>query len=274
MAQLRLKHFEGAPQISDAAYESALESCEGKLERLQTAFITHKKRAVIVLEGWDASGKGGAIKRLTAPLDPRFCHVWPIAAPSESEKLEHYLARFWRRLPERGQLCVFDRSWYGRVLVERVEGFADKQTWKRAYGEINAFEDMLHDDGMQIVKLFLHVTQPEQDKRLIERAITPEKRWKTGSDDYRNRARRPEYTDALHEMFDKTSTAQTPWHIIAADDKKTARIAVLKQILKSLSKGMDFAPPPLDAELRSTAEKALGITFTRDGTALVNKAAK
>jgi AMP-polyphosphate phosphotransferase len=274
MARLRLKHFEGVPEIGDAAYETALGICEAKLARLQTAFITHKKRAVIVLEGWDASGKGGAIKRLTAPLDPRFCYVWPIAAPTESERLEHYLARFWRRLPERGQLCVFDRSWYGRVLVERVEGYADKATWKRAYGEINAFEDMLHDDGMQVVKLFLHVTQAEQDKRLIDRATTPEKRWKTGSDDYRNRARRADYTDALHDMFDKTSTAQTPWHIIAADDKKTARIAALKQILKSLSKGMDFSPPPLDAELRATAEKSLGIIFNKDGTALVEHASK
>ncbi len=274
MAKLRLKHFESGASLSDTDYEKALLAAEARLEQLQTAFITQKRRAVIAFEGWDASGKGGAIKRLTAPLDPRFCHVWPISAPTESERLEHYQARFWRRLPERGQLAVFDRTWYGRVLVERVEGYADKSSWTRAYGEINAFEDMLHDDGMPVIKLFLHITQDEQDKRLIDRATTPEKRWKTGTDDYRNRAKRAAYMEALHDMFDRTSTRQSPWHVIDANDKKAARIACLRVIIKRLSKGVDFADPPMAPELRQVAEQQLGIRFNADGSALVTQPAQ
>jgi AMP-polyphosphate phosphotransferase len=271
MPKLRLKHFEDAHALDLAAYDAALAKAEAQLEAVQTAFITQKRRAVILFEGWDASGKGGAIKRLTAPLDPRFCHVWPIAAPNESERLEHYLARFWRRLPERGQLCVFDRSWYGRVLVERVEGYADKSTWKRAFGEINAFEDMLHDDGIPVVKFFLHITQAEQDKRLLDRALTPYKRWKTGSDDYRNRARRADYVAAIEDMFDKTSTAQSPWKIISANNKKAARIECLQHIIKILSKGVDFSDPPLNPDVRALAEKNLQIKFNKSATGVLAK---
>jgi AMP-polyphosphate phosphotransferase len=272
MPKLRLKNFETSPDIDDTAYELELGKLQKALQKIQTSYITQGHRAVIVFEGWDAAGKGGAIKRLIEPLDPRFCHVWPITAPDDRERAEHYLARFWRRLPQKSQLSVFDRSWYGRVLVERVEGFAAKPVWKRAYDEINAFEDMQIDDGVRIIKFFLHITPAEQKKRLIERATIPYKRWKTGLDDYRNRAKSDEYRQAIQDMFDQTSPKQAPWHVIAANDKKHARLKVLETVVKKLSKGLELSDPPLDEKLRATAEKALQIKFTRDGTGVVTTA--
>ncbi len=274
MAKLRLKNFEKSPAIDDATYEQELIKLQRALQKIQTAYITQGHRAVIVFEGWDAAGKGGAIKRLIDPLDTRFSHVWPISAPDDQERTEHYLERFWRRLPQRRQLAIFDRSWYGRILVERVEGFASKPTWKRAYAEINAFEDMLIDDGIRVIKFFLHITPEEQKKRLIERATLPWKRWKTGLEDYRNRSKHDPYVAALHDMFDRCSPKQAPWHIIAANDKKHARLAVLDIIVRKLSKGIDLAEPPLAAELRQTAEAALGIKFSPDGTSLVHVPAR
>lgn len=269
MAKLRLKQFEKSPKADDASYETDLQALQQQLEKVQTAYITHGHRAVIVFEGWDASGKGGAIKRLSEPLDPRFCHVWPISAPDEQERSEHYLARFWRRLPQKRQIAVFDRSWYGRVLVERVEGFASKAIWKRAYDEINAFEDMLIDDGIRVIKLFMHITPDEQKKRLIERAMVPWKRWKTGLDDYRNRAKTPDYIIAIHEMFDHCSPKQAPWHVIDGNNKKYARLSALDIIVRKLAKGIDLSDPPLDPAVRKVAEKALGVRFGADGTKLV-----
>lgn len=278
MAKLRLKNFETSPIVDDTRYERNLIRLQEALQKIQTAYINQGHRAVILFEGWDAAGKGGAIKRLIDPLDTRFSHVWPISAPDDQERNEHYLARFWRRLPQRRQLAIFDRSWYGRVLVERVEGFASKPVWKRAYDEINAFEDMMIDDGIRVIKFFLHITPEEQKKRLIERATTPFKRWKTGLEDYRNRAKHDAYIGALHDMFDNCAPKQAPWHVIPANDKKHARLAVLHLAVEKLGKGVDLSDPPLDATLRRTAESALGIKFNADGTALVhapaNKAAK
>jgi polyphosphate kinase 2 (PPK2 family) len=214
--------------------------------------------ALILVEGWDAAGKGGLIKRLTADLDPRFYEVATIAAPAGIERDQHYLQRFWAKLPHAGMWTIFDRTWYGRVAVERVEGYASAEEWRRAYAEINATEAMLAADGMRIVKLFLHVSQEEQDERFIDRLETPWKRWKIGPDDFRNRARRADYLAAYEEMFVLTDTPGAPWHIIGANSKKAARLEGLRHVVERLSTGVDLTAPPLDAELRALAEAALG----------------
>ena len=240
-------------------YESRLSDLQLAVLRVQETYYHERRRAIIVFEGWDAAGKGGAIRRLTEHLDPRGAKVWPIAAPKPEEQGRHYLYRFWARLPEPGTIAVFDRSWYGRVLVERVEGFARKQEWKRAYDEINEFERMLADDGVRIVKLFLHITPQEQLARFVERLRNPYKRWKLGSEDLRNRARWDDYEQAIEDMFDKTSTADAPWHAIAANHKWMARTGVIETVVAALSTGMSLKPPPLDPKVQAEAAKALGI---------------
>ncbi len=185
-------------------YEADLAALQHRLAKIQVAHILHGRRSVILLEGWDAAGKGGIIKRLSADWDPRYYQVHPISAPTQEERDHHFLWRFWTRLPASRNIAIFDRSWYGRVLVERVEGFCSKADWKRGYDEINAFEAQLAQAGTNFVKLFVHITQKVQDEQLAERLDTPWKRWKTGADDYRNRARRDDYLDAMHTMFKKT----------------------------------------------------------------------
>ncbi len=258
MAKLRLKQFESADVLEDAAYEARLEKLQRRMQEIQAIYLSRGVRAVIAVEGWDASGKGGCIKRLTEGLDQRFVEVNPIAAPNGEERRQHYLQRFWTRMPVSGELAIFDRSWYGRVLVERVEGFCNKAAWKRAYAEINDFERTLVDNDIRLVKIFLHITQEEQDKRLLERLALPWKRWKTGLDDYRNRARRADYVDAMHDMFDQTSTKAAPWHVVAANDKNAARIAVLEIACKRLAKGIELGEPALDPALLETATKVFG----------------
>lgn len=256
MPKLRLDDFETSIAIDGKAYDRRLEELQSGLEQLQAAYITQNRRGIVAVEGWDASGKGGLIKRLVAPLDPRFTDVWSIGAPTDIERGEHYLERFWRRLPDKREITVFDRTWYGRVLVERVDGFATDAQWGRAYDEINQFEAMQAADGVRIVKLFLHVTQSEQDRRLKERLEVPWKRWKTGLDDYHNRAKRADYVEAYHAMFDKTSTTIAPWTVIAADDKKAARLAGLAAIVAGLGKGVDLAWPEIDPAVAKAAKKA------------------
>jgi len=251
-----LKDYEqGADYPGD--YDADLKALQARLARLQVAHLCHKRRALIVFEGWDAAGKGGAIKRLTADWDPRYFGVYPVAAPSPEERARHFLWRFWARLPAAGNIAVFDRSWYGRVLVERVEGFASEAEWRRGYDEINEFEAQQADSGTTIVKLFLHVTQEEQDKRLRERLEDPWKRWKTGPEDYRNRARRDDYLVAMAEMFRRTDTRWAPWVAIDANDKKAARIAALTAIADRLEAFVPMEPPPLDPELERVARAAL-----------------
>lgn len=242
----------------DGDYDKDLAAVQERLAHVQVAHICHKKRAVIMLEGWDAAGKGGIIQRLTAEWDPRNFDVYPISAPSPEEKARHFLWRFWTRLPMDGDISVFDRSWYGRVLVERVEGYATEAEWRRGYDEINEFEAQQVDSGTPIIKLFIHVTQKEQDKRLKARLEHPWKRWKTGLDDYRNRAKRPDYLDAMAEMFRRTDTRWAPWHVIDGNDKEAARIAALTIIADRLEAAVPMDPPPLDPELEKVARKALG----------------
>jgi polyphosphate kinase 2 (PPK2 family) len=239
-------------------YAEDLSALQLRLERLQAAHITHGQRSIIVFEGWDAAGKGGIISRLSAPLDPRYFHVWPIAAPTDEEKAHHFLWRFWKRLPARREICIFDRSHYGRVLVERVEGYATQKEWEKAYDEINAFEAQLIHDGAHIVKLFIHVTQEEQDRRFAERLDDPWKRWKTGADDYRNRARRAEYLEAMRDMFAKTSSKLAPWTIIDGNHKKAARIAAITHIVERLEACVPMEQSPMDANVVALAEKAFG----------------
>lgn len=235
------------------------EALQLRLSRILIAYHRQKRSAVIVLEGWDAAGKGGLIKRLTSELDPRFFDVVPVGAPNETERGQHYLARFWQRFPADGNWAIFDRSWYGRVLVERVEGFARPDEWARAYAEINAMEAALTADGTRVVKLFLHTTQDEQDKRLADRLEQPWKRWKVNAEDFRNRARRAAYAEAFEQMFVACDCPHAPWHIIGANHKKHARLAGLEILAERLADGVDLADPPLDPALQKLAERELGV---------------
>jgi polyphosphate kinase 2 (PPK2 family) len=190
----------------------------------------------VLFEGWDASGKGGAIKRLVAPLDPRHVRVVQFAAPTPDEKRHHWLQRFWAPLPGRGGMAVLDRSWYGRVLVERVERFAGEEEWQRAYGEIEAFERMLTDDGMVLIKFFLHISDAEQLRRFEARRDDPLKSWKLTDEDWRNRERRPAYLEAIEEMFERTSAKRAPWHLVASESKPYARVQVVETVVERLER--------------------------------------
>lgn len=240
-------------------YLKKLKKWQKKMLQVQQAYFHQNQRAILVFEGWDASGKGGAIRRITEKLDPRGVVVNPISAPTQKEQSKHYLYRFQARLPEAGTIAIFDRSWYGRVLVERIEGFASEQEWQRAYQEINEFERSLIDDGARIIKIFMHISPEEQLKRFQERLNNPVKRWKLTTEDIRNRGRWDEYKEATDQMFEFTSTESSPWQIIPGNHKWYARIAVLKTVVEALAEGIDVEPPPLDPEVTKAAYSALGI---------------
>ena len=239
-------------------YDKALARLQERLSRILVAHVVHKRRAVILFEGWDAAGKGGAIQRLTAKWDPRHFKVWPIGAPSAEEKARHFLWRFWTRLPAQGDIAVFDRSWYGRVLVERVEALAAEPAWRRAYDEINEFEAQQTDDGTTVVKIFLHVTQRTQDRRLKARLRHPWKRWKISVEDFRNREKRDAYLAAIGDMFVHTNTRWAPWHVIDGNDKKAARIACLTAIADALETAVPMDPPPASEDVDAVASRAFG----------------
>lgn len=217
-------------------YDAQLDVLQNKLHLLGYQVYLQKRPVVLVFEGWDAAGKGGAIKRLTARLDPRGYVVWPIAAPHGDDKDRHYLYRFWRRLPEQGQIAIFDRSWYGRVLVERVEGFCSEAAWQRAYGEINQFERELLDFGTIILKFWLHISQAEQLRRFKEREKTNYKSWKITDEDWRNRGKWKDYEQAVDDMLIKTSTHRAPWTVVEANDKWHARVKVLKTAVEKFTR--------------------------------------
>jgi AMP-polyphosphate phosphotransferase len=258
MARIDLADYEDDADLDRQVYEKRLEALQQQLEKIQAAYIVQGLKAAIAIEGWDAAGKGGLISRLIGTLDHRYTKVWSIGAPTKAEIDHHYLWRFWQRLPGAREIAVFDRSWYGRVLVERVDKITPKTDWSRAYDEINGFEAMQVADGMRIVKLFLHITQDEQDKRLKERIETPWKRWKTGTDDFHNRAMRAEYMQAYGDMFDETSTRAAPWTVIAANDKKSARIKGIETVIAALSEGVVLDYPAADPLLVAIATEALG----------------
>src|SRR3954451_6576662 len=206
-----------------------------------------------LFEGWDASGKGGAIRRLVEPMDPRHVRVASYAAPTHDEKRHHFLWRFASALPGWGGMAVLDRSWYGRVLVERVEGFATKAEWKRAYAEIEGFETSLAAEGMLLIKFWMHISDAEQLKRFKRREQDPLKRWKLTDEDWRNREKRPQYEKAVKDMLERTSTDTAPWHLVAANSKRYARVQVLETVLTEMERamrevGLDV-PKTLEAEL-------------------------
>jgi len=248
----------GAPFEGD--YDLALAALQERMSRILVSHIVHRRSCIVLLEGWDAAGKGGVIRRLSARCDPRAYRVWHIGAPSEEERGRHFLWRFWTRVPAAGEMAVFDRSWYGRVLVERVEKLATEAEWFRAYDEINEFEAQLADSGTTVVKLFLHITQRVQDDRLRARLDHPWKRWKVTAEDFRNRDRRAAYLAAIDEMFSNTDTRWAPWRVIDANNKKAARIAALTTIADALEKAVPMEPPPLRAEVEALARERLGIS--------------
>ena len=211
-----------------------LEKLEEKMLRIQQGVWHQKKRVILVFEGFDAAGKGGVIRRLVEKLDPRGVQVHGISAPNESERGQHYLARFWEKLPEPGCIAIFDRSWYGRVLVERVEDLIPHSRWKEAFGEINEFEKMLVNDGIEVIKFFLAISKDEQLKRYEDRLNDPYKQWKLTDEDIRNRKRWKSYVGASDEMFQKTSTSRAPWNLIEADHKPSTRHAVMEIVTKKL----------------------------------------
>lgn len=231
---LDLERGDLSARADDALYEKDLPHLQEKAYAAQIRSFLDRQRALIVFEGWDAAGKGGCIKRLTALMDPRGYKVWPIAAPNEEEREHHWLWRFWTRLPGTGELAVFDRSWYGRVLVERVEGFAKKGAWERAFDEINAFERTLTADGVRIVKFFLHIDAKTQLKRFKDRESDPIKNYKLGAEDWRNRGKRKQYQKAIQEMLDRTHRPDAPWIVVPANDKKYARLEVLRAVIDLL----------------------------------------
>ena len=205
-----------------------------KMLRIQQCVWNTKDRVIIVFEGFDASGKGGAIRRLTESLDPRGFRVHPIGPPQVDEQGKHYLFRFWANLPSRGIIAIFDRSWYGRVLVERVEGLIPKKRWKEAYHEINEFEQTLTNDGIVLIKIFIRISKQEQYKRFEERLSDPYKHWKITEADIRAREKWNDYTKAVKDMLLETSTTDSPWYVIEGDDKESAREEVLKIVTEQL----------------------------------------
>jgi polyphosphate kinase 2 (PPK2 family) len=207
---------------------------QGRLNLLQRAARAQEVSSVVVFEGWDAAGKGGAIRRVTSALDARDRQVIQTAAPTDEERARHYLWRFWRRLSRAGRMTIFDRSWYGRVLVERVEGFATEAEYMRAYGEITHFEEQLVRHGILVVKFWIHITKAEQLRRFRARHRTPHKRWKITDEDWRNRKRWDAYVTAVNEMVARTSVPIAPWTLVEGDDKNYARIKVLTTLADRL----------------------------------------
>ncbi len=254
-----LARLDMARRVGKKKYERKLAKWQDRLREVSLAYRAQQRRAVIVFEGWDAAGKGGTIRRMAWPLDPRGLKVWPIAAPTAEEQGQHYLYRFWKRLPRPGQIVIFDRSWYGRVLVERVEGFASTIEWQRAYDEINEFERMLDDDGIRLVKLFFHITSEEQRVRFRQRLADPLKQWKLSPEDFRNRSRWGEYEAAIEEMFRRTSTVPQPWTAVPGNDKRYGRLVAMKAVVKRLTDGVDTKPDSIDSDFEGEARKLLDV---------------
>lgn len=230
--------------LDEKEYDKALNRYQTALRALGYQVYYQQRPVVIIFEGWDASGKGGAIKRLTERLDPRGYVVHPIAAPKGEDAEKHYLYRFWRRLPAKGEIAIFDRSWYGRVLVERVEGFCTEAEWRRAYQEIKDFERALTGFGTILLKFWIHISKDEQLARFTERENTPYKAWKLTGEDWRNREKWDQYEQAVEDMLIKTTTVEAPWTIVAGNDKNFARVQVLQTITDKLSQELHFELTP------------------------------
>jgi polyphosphate kinase 2 (PPK2 family) len=229
-----LSRVDVSQRLDQKIYERDLKELQAKLHLLGLEVYRQQRPVVLVFEGWDAAGKGGVIKRLTEKLDPRAYTVHAIAAPAGDDKSHHYLYRFWRRLPPRGNMAIFDRSWYGRVLVERIEGFARDDEWQRAYAEINEFERQQVEFGTIVCKFWLHISPDEQLRRFEERQNVSYKAWKLTDEDWRNREKRPQYEQAVNEMLLRSSTPAAPWTVVESEDKRFGRIKVLRTVVRRL----------------------------------------
>jgi polyphosphate:AMP phosphotransferase len=229
-----LSRLDMSQTLAKDDYDAGLKRYQGKLNQLQRAARERKVSTILVFEGWDAAGKGGSIRRITAALDARDYQVIQIAAPTDEEAAHNYLWRFWRHLPRAGRVTIYDRSWYGRVLVERIEGFARTREWQRAYAEINDFEAQLVERGIVLLKFWLHITPDEQLRRFKEREQIGYKAWKLTEEDWRNRERWADYELAVNDMVERTSTRQAPWTLVEANDKRHARVEVLRTLCERL----------------------------------------
>ncbi|MBR6210656.1 MAG: polyphosphate:AMP phosphotransferase [Clostridiales bacterium] len=225
--------------LTEEEYDKRLDELQDELRQLHYKLYRKKIPVIIAYEGWDAAGKGGNIKRITGALDPRGFEVLPIASPEPHEKARHFLWRFWTRLPKTGHIAIFDRTWYGRVMVERIEGFCSENDWQRAYNEINEFEKELTDWGAVVIKFWVQIDKRTQLKRFKERQATPEKQWKITDEDWRNREKWNQYEGAIDEMIQKTSTEFAPWYILESVDKKYARIKALEIVIDRIKKACD-----------------------------------
>jgi polyphosphate:AMP phosphotransferase len=233
-----LKKVDLSKKMEEKAYEKRLDELQKKLRLLHGKLYAKRIPVVLAFEGWDAGGKGGAIKRLTNALDPRGYTVNPTSSPNDIERAHHYLWRFWTKMPKDGHIAIFDRTWYGRVMVERIEGFCTTQDWQRAYKEINQMEQQLVNHGAVVLKFWLHIDKEEQARRFQDRQNNPEKSWKITDEDWRNREKWDLYEKAVDEMLVRTSTADAPWIIVEGNDKLYARIKVLETVVNALEKRM------------------------------------
>ncbi len=235
----KLADVDLSPVLEDEEYRKELKKLQKRLAELHNTIYRKKIPVVLCYEGWDAAGKGGNIRRIAKPLDPRGFDVMPIASPLPHELARQYLWRFWTRLPRTGHITIFDRTWYGRVMVERLEGFCSEDDWQRAYNEINEFERMLTDWGAVVLKYWIQIDQDTQLARFTDRQNTPEKAWKLTDEDWRNREKWPLYEEAIDEMLQKTSTENAPWVIIESNDKKYARIKAMRILIEALEKACE-----------------------------------
>lgn len=225
--------------LTKEEYKERLKKAQKKLRMLHNECYLNRIPVVLAFEGWDAGGKGGAIKRLTERLDPRGYRVIPTAAPNDIEKKHHYLWRFWNAMPKDGHIAIFDRTWYGRVMVERLEGFCTKNEWQRAYREMNMMEEHLAKEGAVVIKFWMHIDKDEQERRFKERQENPDKQWKITDEDWRNREKWEQYEIVVNEMILKTSTTYAPWIIVEGNSKYYARIKVLETVIDALEKALE-----------------------------------
>lgn len=239
-----LENVDLSKSLTKSEYKRDLVRYQLQLRELAYQLYVNKRVLVVVYEGWDAAGKGGNIKRVTEKLDPRGYEVFSIAAPKGNDATHHYLWRFWRRLkpPDEKQVLIFDRSWYGRVLVERIEGFCTEEEWKRAYREINEFERQMVDFGWMIAKFWIHISPEEQMARFQKRSVTEYKSWKLTDEDWRNRAKWDAYKESVEDMLLRTSTVTAPWTVVEGNDKRWARIRALKTLVDLVSSELDYKP--------------------------------
>jgi polyphosphate kinase 2 (PPK2 family) len=261
---LDLRQVPTREKMSKKKGRSQLLDLQAQLLRYQQATYKHGHRIVLVFEGADAGGKGGAIKRVTQMLDPRGFSVYPIGPPTQEELQQHYLQRFWRRFPVAGEMTIFDRSWYGRVLVERVDELTPEAGWQRAYSEINDLERWLVDDGVIMLKFFMHISAEEQKQRLLERMRNPAKRWKVTSADLDAHEQWESYTDAWNDMLRLTNTSLSPWFVIPADNKHAARVSVLRWLVAMLGESLKMYGQKLNPELVQRAERLFGESIADD----------